>query len=341
MSGRWLLANRVFFVRDLVRDYCLVFQQVAAQKRRFERDGAVSYSALRDLLGEAMRKGVFWRLKDTAHHLFRTPVESESGTAGCFGLTSDAGSGLNAGLNAGLASAQAHELGHEEAVMLWQYAGSVHPDGMSVQRPVEALIDWCVGYAFHECAKLKEDAFQGRHYATRLAQLSRLNSVTGELYDPLDRLTAQTAESSSRELSRILHVLSHGLFLLTHYLAAESENTRLARWLAIEENLAREVFGELYPALLTALYGDAPQRLYVLAAQDFLEAGRREPARVLLARARSEGLSQHEAEALLRQIPSAEDGVDAPDAGTLCAGCGKCAEPRAFGGPRICAEASA
>ena len=71
MSERWLLANRAFFVRDLVRDYCMVFRLLSDQRRRFERDGAVSYSALRDLLGEAMRKGVFWRLKDTAHHLFR------------------------------------------------------------------------------------------------------------------------------------------------------------------------------------------------------------------------------------------------------------------------------
>ena len=71
MKGRWLLANRDFLVRDLVRDYCTVYHALAAQRRRFELDGAVSYTALRDLLGEAMRKGVFWRLKDTAHLLFR------------------------------------------------------------------------------------------------------------------------------------------------------------------------------------------------------------------------------------------------------------------------------
>ncbi|MEG6592628.1 major capsid family protein [Desulfovibrio sp. 1188_IL3213] len=56
MKGRWLLANRDFLVRDLVRDYCTVYHALAAQRRRFELDGAVSYTALRDLLGEAMRK---------------------------------------------------------------------------------------------------------------------------------------------------------------------------------------------------------------------------------------------------------------------------------------------
>ena len=71
MNGRWLLADRDFLVRDLVRDYCTVYSLLADQRHRFDVDGAVSYTALRDLLGEAMRKGVFWRLKDTAHHLFR------------------------------------------------------------------------------------------------------------------------------------------------------------------------------------------------------------------------------------------------------------------------------
>lgn len=122
MSERWLLANRAFFVRDLVRDYCMVFRLLSDQRRRFERDGTVSYSALRDLLGEAMRKGVFWRLKDTAHHLFRNTVRTAATAT----------------------EAPAENLG----IMLWQYAASPHPDGTAVQSPVEALIDWCVGYVF-------------------------------------------------------------------------------------------------------------------------------------------------------------------------------------------------
>lgn len=272
MSDRWLLANRAFFVRDLVRDYCTVFQLLAAQRRRFERDGAVSYSALRDLLGEAMRKGVFWRLKDTAHHLFR-----------------NSSFGASAG-------------GEQPGIQLWQYAGSAYPDGMAEQKPVDALIDWCIGYAFHECAKLKEDAFQGQHYASRLAQLGRHAAVSGELYDPLRELAAQTAESSARELSRILHVLSHGLFLLTRYLAGEGNNSRLARWLASDEDVAREVFGVHYQSLLDALYQDQPGRLYSLAAQDLLEAGRRGPALALLSRAHRLGRLDREGLAQLREL---------------------------------------
>ena len=129
MSERWLLARRAYFVRDLVRDYCTVYLGIEEQNRLFTRDGLVSYAALRDLLGEVNRKGVFWRLKDTAHHLFRQMVEQPA----------------------------------EDAILLWQYAGSAAPSGVTVQTPVEALLDWCIGYAFHECAKLREDAFQRQH----------------------------------------------------------------------------------------------------------------------------------------------------------------------------------
>ena len=194
MSERWLLARRAYFVRDLVRDFCTVYLGVEEQNRLFTRDGLVSYAALRDLLGEVNRKGVFWRLKDTAHHLFRQTAEHPS----------------------------------DDAILLWQYAGSAAPDGVTVQTPVEALLDWCIGYAFHECAKLREDAFQRQHYSSRLAQLARTPSVTDDLYDPLRELAAQTNESSARELHRILYVLRHGLFLLTRYLEEQGGNRHLA-----------------------------------------------------------------------------------------------------------------
>ena len=179
MSERWLLARRAYFVRDLVRDYCTVYLGIEEQNRLFTRDGLVSYAALRDLLGEVNRKGVFWRLKDTAHHLFRQMVEQPA----------------------------------EDAILLWQYAGSAAPSGVTVQTPVEALLDWCIGYAFHECAKLREDAFQRQHYSSRLAQLARTPSVTDDLYDPLRELSAQTTESSARELHRILRPGGWGILL--------------------------------------------------------------------------------------------------------------------------------
>ena len=313
MNGRWLLTNRDFLVRDLVRDYCTVCSILADQRRRFDVDGAVSYTALRDLLGEAMRKGVFWRLKDTAHHLFRNSPSAEvtgvAGPAPEFPLFEDAPS--EAGNAAELAQINA----------LRRHADSVLPGGAAAQKALEALIDWCIGYAFHECAKLKEDAFQGQHYANRLVQISRKPAVTADMYNPLRGLGGQTFESSSRELSRIMHVLNHGLRLLTHYLAVERHNAHLARWLASEEDLARRIFGAEYDHLLATLFGNDRERLYLMAAKDFLDAGRREPAAALLGRADEGGSLGPEGRALLRELEAAAQ-AEGEGAG-VCAACNK------------------
>ena len=241
MSDRWVPARREAFVRDFVRDYCQVFLILAEQAWRFEHDGSMSYSGLRELMGEAMRKGVFWRLKDTAHYLFR----------------------------------------NEESVQQDNSAESYTNIGR--------LIDWCIGYAFHECCKLREDAFQGQHYATRLVQLSCENPLTMRLSAPLMPLAGQTAESVKREITRILHVLRAGMLLLIRFLPSASENCSLARWLATDEERARKTFQNLYPALLKALYKNNPERMYTLAAVDFLDCGRTSEAMALLEHARGIG----------------------------------------------------
>ena len=310
-------------MRDLVRDYCTVFQALSAQRQRFEQAGAVSYSALRDLLGEAMRKGVFWRLKDTSHLLFRNapahsdvaPVDTPGPVCpSCDGKTQDAP-------NAGQAHGREPESAESAQVAaLLRSANTLLPGGADGQRALEAIIDWCIGYAFHECVKLKEDAFQNQHYANRLAQVARHDGVTTDMYNPLRGLVGQTAESSSRELSRISHVLSHGLRMLAQYLAVEKHNTHLARWLASEELSARQAFGSNFVPMLDALYGPEHERLYLLAARDFLEAGRREPAIGLVQGADERGLLRGEGRSLLGRLLGENTKDTASD---ICAACGK------------------
>ena len=162
MNGRWSPERKAFLVRDLVRDYCQVYEGLEEQRRRFDHEGAVSYSSIRDLLGEAMRKGVFWRLKDTAHHLFRN---SQSQTP------------------------------DKDAILLWQYSGSRHPDGLVSQQPVEALIDWCVGYAFHECAKLREDDVVDHFFLTSTHNWLLFFTNKGRVY----RLKAYELPEGSRD----------------------------------------------------------------------------------------------------------------------------------------------
>lgn len=266
MTGRWLTANKRIFVRDLVRDYCQVCAALEEQNRRFSGAGTISYAVLRDLLGEAMRKGVFWRLKDTAHHLFRSVSDNPGDT--------------------------------EDDILLWQYSSEKTPDGLVHQNPIEAVLDWCIGYAFHECVKLKEDAFQHQHYANRLVQMSgRVGGFENALL-PLVPLVDQTWESTGRELKRILHVLDHGRALLVRYLQEHGDNLQLARFLVTEEELVRRAFGPQYKALLQSLYGADAARLYLLAAEACIEGGRPERALKILDDAGLTPLPGSEAERL-------------------------------------------
>ena len=240
MSALWLESNKCVFVRDLLRDFCEVYAALAEQNTRFALSGTISHAVLRDLLGREMRKGVFWRLKDTAHHLFRVkdPVYGAS-----LGDDTDL---LDASASAPQDTADA----------------------------AESMLDWCIGYAFHECVKLKEDAFQRQHYANRLTQMRGQMREYESLLDKLAPLTDQTRESIGREMARILHVLDVARELLIHYLRTHGDNGYVARFLVAEESLVRTAFGEDYAALLKALYAERPDDRCLLAARSCLEAGR-------------------------------------------------------------------
>lgn len=265
MSNYRLASNHEFFVRDLLRDYCTVYLAVLEQQARCKRDGNVSYTQVRTLIGESMSKGVFWRLKDTAHYLFRNEaslkLEGERARYACIGR----------------------------------------------------LIDWCIGYSFHECCKLREDAFQGQHYAARLVQLARQDELANALSAPLMPLSGQTAESVKRELTRILHVLRAGMLLLVRFLPSASENCSLARWLATEEERARKTFQNLYPALVKALYNGHPERMYTLAAVDFLECGRTSEAMALLLHAEELGILDEDGVRMVNALKASAPRVAADD----------------------------
>lgn len=270
MNQAWLASRRSTLVRDLVRDYCGAHALLTEQQGRFEQDGTVSYAVVNAMLGEAFSKGVLWRLKDTAHHLFRA-----HGARHCMASAD------------GNAAAKAHTLCGE-------------------------LIDWCIGFAFHECIKLREDAYQRQHYANRLLHLKRQwhNAVkdagnsAGSSW-PLGGLPRQTADSMERELRRILRVLDTGLELLARYLGQERDNGPLARWLAVEDKHAASVFTSHWPLVLSAFEDRNGENLYSLAARDLIQAGRAEKAQELL-QARRDSLGQAGLE-LSRKLEASEN----------------------------------
>jgi len=77
MSKAWITEKLPEFVRDMLRDFCLAADILEGQFTEFDRTGQVSFQVLHDLAGEEMNKGLLWRLKDTAHHLFRNDAKED------------------------------------------------------------------------------------------------------------------------------------------------------------------------------------------------------------------------------------------------------------------------
>ena len=227
MSHKWTTEDKAALLRDFLRDYCQVYSVLEEQLQRFVLSGTLSYAVLRDLVGSDGQNGLFWRLKDSAHHIFRRDEANMAGT----------------------------------------------------------LLDWAVGYAFHECVKLMEDAFQYQHYRNRFLEFKeRAAEQEKRTVEQLFPLLQETHESAWRELTRIIHTLSQCRELLVHYLAPYGSASRLARLLLEREELVRRVFGAMHSQLLEALYGQERERMLLLAAKDFLDGGRPRAALDALAR---------------------------------------------------------
>ncbi|MCG8531383.1 MAG: hypothetical protein MI749_12045 [Desulfovibrionales bacterium] len=223
MSRRWIEANREEFARDVLRDFCTVSSILEEQFTRFTDSGAVSFTEVRNLLGNTMNKGLLWRLKDTAHHLLRTDPHA----------------------------------------------------------PVVAkALDWAIGYIFHECIKLKEDAYQQQHYAPVFKGLEKpaLENGISEELEPFAQLTSETRESMSREITRISFLLKRCKSLFCIYFAYNKENRLIARLLYSRNRLVQSVFGADYDTLISSIYGTAPENMYILAAEGLSEGGRLDEA---------------------------------------------------------------
>lgn len=218
MSKAWITEKLPEFVRDMLRDFCFAADILESQFSVFGQTSQVSFEVLHDLVGEEMNKGLLWRLKDTAHHLFRNDGKQ----------------------------------------------------GLSGQ-----ILDWCVGYIFHETMKLKEDAYQQQNYGPWFRDLMDLelpeaeNLVSRELF----QIVLQTNESIRREAARVRFFFEKCRKLLLVYLADQGENPLLGRFLFEQNQLVRKIFGQDYDALLASIYGNDPEMMYVMASQSLRQGG--------------------------------------------------------------------
>ena len=215
----WVQHNHAAFERDVLRDFCRAAAQLSEQLARFAATETISFSALRNMIGEPLNKGLLWRLKDKAHHIF-----------------------LN--------------------------AGAVRPAGL--------LLDWVLGYLFHESLKLMEDAHQRQFYAPQLESLTSLRlypELSSQVKGLLD-IQGQTVESMRRETARLEALLLRARTLFCLYFADCADHRPLARFLHDNNDLARVVFADDYDRLIRTVYGDRPERMHIEAAHSLLESAR-------------------------------------------------------------------
>lgn len=218
MPSAWLRDKMPEFIRDVFRGFCLAAECLEGQATLFDQETRVEFKVLEELLGHSTNKGLLWRLKDTAHHVFRTK-----------------------------------------------------PDATAVGR----FLDWGMGYIFHETMKLKEDSYQLINYGPMFENLlaDPLPELETQVGDELFKVLSQTKESMRREIDRIRFIMAQCRKLLPVYLGGHSYNPLVARFIFMDNELVRRVFGGEYSHLVSSIYKGRPELMYVLAAQSLRQGG--------------------------------------------------------------------
>ena len=141
--------------------------------------------------------------------------------------------------------------------------------------PAGQVLDWAIGYIFHESLKLLEDAHQNQYYAPRLAALANGAAFHAEP-EAAQAFFAMAAETNANMQRGLLHIqrsIAYARKFFPALYAGQANNRHLARFLYEQNDLARKNLKEEYHALIRAIYADSPAALYVEAAASLTEAG--------------------------------------------------------------------
>ncbi|MDR2077304.1 MAG: hypothetical protein LBP61_10325 [Desulfovibrio sp.] len=190
--------------------------------------------------------------------------------------------------------------------LLWRVKDNAHLlfRASPAVAPAGRLLDWTLGYIFHESLKLMEDARLRQSYIPRLAdfQGEAIPEALADLLAGFSSIRIQTRESVQREVTRLKRLISLTLSLLPHYFAERRDHRPLARFLYDYNELARAVLKEEYASLLAAVYGDCPEAMYREAAESLLQSARRDEALAALSGALACNPSGREAETCRRRL---------------------------------------
>lgn len=173
--------------------------------------------------------------------------------------------------------------------VLWRLKDTAHHLLRNAQNASVAgrLLDWAIGYIFHESLKLMEDTHQHQYYAPSLLSMAEenpspeLNAVARDF----TLMAVEIQEEMGRTVGRIRRLFGHARLFFHRCYLGQRDNLYLARALYDREDLIREAFAGEYGNFLRAVYGDKLQTLFLNAAASLAHAGRMEQAKAALDRA--------------------------------------------------------
>ncbi|MDL2210040.1 hypothetical protein LJC26_04470 [Desulfovibrio sp. OttesenSCG-928-O18] len=151
------------------------------------------------------------------------------------------------------------------------------------------LLDWAIGYLFHETWKLMEDTHQHQYYAPSLLALAEGNP-SPELEAVARDFTMMAMENQTemgKKVNRIRRLLAHARLFFHRCYASQTDNQYLARFLYDREDLVREAFAGEHANLVTSIYGNTPQLLFIHAAASLQNGGKTTEALAALERAKT------------------------------------------------------
>ncbi|MCF8085276.1 MAG: hypothetical protein K9J48_00135 [Desulfohalobiaceae bacterium] len=172
------------------------------------------------------------------------------------------------------------------------------------------FLDWSIAYIFHECMKLREDAYQLQTYIPWFQFVQsdpRYPQREQEVGSNLFRLASQTRESINKEVHRIQFILAESKNIFIRYLPRHDENQILARFLFEHEKRVRDVFQDLHQDLIQAIYGSNPETMYLLAARHLLQGNWLDKARDAVDRAAEINPEHDDTQHLYHRIAQSAD----------------------------------
>lgn len=204
--------------------------------------------------------------------------------------------------------------------LLWWIKDSAHNllrDAPSTT-PHGAMLDWSLGYIFHESIKLMEDSRLRQSYVPRVAEFAGIwpKGHEGTL-EQFGKIEGQTERSTILEAARLQKLIDLSLDLFCGYFLDRPRHRPLARLLFDQKKFVQRVFKDKFEAFIESVYGEYPDILYLEAARSLLNAGRIERAEEALNEVKSTDKHRMEVQDirnLIRQtLKSGSDNIDSTE----------------------------